>query len=88
MGSDRPKIIGRIFGRNENSASAAKNEKSRCLVTFHFQAIFSRESKLLVDIVNFYACLFPLPINHAHQALYQLQLADATQENHIFLYTI
>jgi hypothetical protein len=29
-----------------------------------------------------------LPINHAHQALYQLQLADVTQENHIFLYTI
>jgi hypothetical protein len=36
----------------------------------------------------FYACLFPLPINHAHQALYQLQLADATQENHFFTFAM
>jgi hypothetical protein len=42
--SDRPKIIGQIFGQNEYSAIAAEKEKKYFLVTFHFQAIFSRES--------------------------------------------
>jgi hypothetical protein len=50
--SIRPKIIGRIFSRNEYLACTAKNEKKSCFVTFHFQAIFSQESMLLVYIVN------------------------------------
>jgi hypothetical protein len=44
----RPK---RIFGK------CCRKRKKSCLVTFHFQAIFSRESKLLVDIVNF-LCIY------------------------------
>jgi hypothetical protein len=51
---------------------------------FSFPSNFSRKRKILVDIVNFlYACMFILPINHAHQ----LQLAAAIQENHFFPFT-
>jgi hypothetical protein len=71
----RPK---RIFGK------CCRKRKESCLVTFYFQEIFSQESKLLVDLVNYYACMVLLPLNHAHQ----LQLAAATLENHFCLIQI
>jgi hypothetical protein len=79
----RPKIIGRIFVRNEYSASAAENEKVLYSNFLYFTGNFSRESKLLVDIVNVLCMYVLLHINHAHQ----LQLATATPENHFFPYT-
>jgi hypothetical protein len=73
--SDRSKIIGQIFVRNEYSARAAKNKKKSNLVTFNFLTKYFRESEDLADFFCqcFLQCKFLLlSINLDH-----VQLSEA-----------
>jgi hypothetical protein len=50
--SIRPKIIGRIFGPNEYSASAAKNEKSLIKLLYFEKPFFKKVNFKLAGIFN------------------------------------